>query len=189
MRRPFTISSFALAVALAPAVLFAQATPPAQQPPTQPPAGQAPAGQPPAGQPPAGQPGAQPAAPEKPAAPKLTFKGTAGMLLVQVKPDQTAAFEEMITKLKTSTASATDPQVKQQSQVKAYRSAEPAPGGNVFYILLYDPTTAGTEYNWLDVINSTLTPEQQRDPATRESYVKYAGSVASMNILNLTEIK
>ena len=121
MRRPFTISSFALAVALAPAVLFAQATPPAQQPPTQPPAGQAPAGQPPA---------AQPAAPEKPAGPKLTFKGSAGMLLVQVKPDQTAAFEEMITKLKTSTGSATDPQVKQQSQVKAYRSAEPAPGGN-----------------------------------------------------------
>jgi hypothetical protein len=54
---------------------------------------------------------------------------------------------------------------------------------------LYDPTTPGTEYNWLDVINSTLTPEQQRDPATREMYAKYAGSVASMNILNLSEIK
>jgi hypothetical protein len=175
MRRPFTISSFALAVVLAPAMLFAQATPPAQQPTTQPPAGQAPA--------------AEPAAPAKPAGPKLTFKGNAGMLLVQIKPDQTAAFEEMIAKLRTSAAAATDPQVKQQSQVKAYRSAEAAPGGNVFYIMLYDPTTPGTEYNWLDVINSTLTPEQQRDPATREMYAKYAGSVASMTILNLTEIK
>lgn len=171
MRRPFTISSFALAMALAPAILFAQATPPAQDP-----AGQQPAAQP-------------PAAPTKPAGPKLTFKANAGMLLVQVKPDQTAAFEEMITKLKTSTATASDPQVKQQSQVKAYRSAEPAPGGNVFYILLYDPATAGAEYNWLDVINSTLTADQQRDPATREMYTRFAGSVASMNSLNLTEIK
>jgi hypothetical protein len=184
MRRPFMISSFAVAVAIAPAMLFAQATPPAQPPTSQPPTSQQPAGQPPAGQPPAGQPPAEAAK-----APKLTFKTTAGMLLVQVKPDQTAAFEEMITKLKTGTAAATDPQVKQPGQVKAYKSAEPGPGGNVFYILLYDPATPGIEYNWLDVINKTLTPEQQRDPATREMYTRYAGSVATMNILNLTEIK
>jgi hypothetical protein len=111
------------------------------------------------------------------------------MLLVQVKPDQTAAFEEMVGKLKTGTAAATDPQIKQAGQVKAFRSAEPGPGGNVFYILLYDPATPGTEYNWLDVINKTMTPDQQRDPATREAFLKYAGSVATMNILNLTEVK
>ena len=43
MRRPFVISSFALALALAPAVLFAQAPAP-----TQPPAGQTPPAQAPA---------------------------------------------------------------------------------------------------------------------------------------------
>jgi hypothetical protein len=188
MRRPFTISSFALAVALAPSLLFAQTS--AQQPPSQTPAGQAPAGQQPAGQPPAGQPpaGQQPPA-DAPKPPKLAFKTNAGMLLVQVKPDQTAAFEEMIAKLKSSAAASTDPQVKQQAGVRAYRSAEPGPGGNVFYVMLYDPATPATEYNWLDVINQTMTPEQQRDPATRETYARYAGSVASMNILNLTEIK
>lgn len=187
MRRPL-IPTVGLALALVPAMLFAQAAPPAQQP-TSPPTSQPPAGQPPAGQPPAGeQPaGQQPAEAAK--APKLTFKNNAGMLLVQVKPDQTAAFEEMITRLKSSSAASTDPQVKQQAQVKAYKSAEPGPGGNVFYIMLYDPATPGVEYNWLDVINKTLTPEQQRDPATREAYTRYAGSVATMNILNLTEIK
>jgi hypothetical protein len=184
MRRPFVIPTFALALACVPAVLFAQAAPPAQQP-TSPPTSQQPADQQPAGQPPAGQPPAAEAA--KP--PKLTFKNNAGMLLVQVKPDQTAAFEEMITKLKSSTSASTDPQVKQQAQVRAYRSAEPGPGGNVFYIMLYDPASPGVEYNWLDVINKTLTPEQQRDPATRETYTRYANSVATMNILNLTEIK
>jgi hypothetical protein len=176
MRRPFVIPTFGLALALVPAVLFAQAGP-AQQPPAQ--------------QPPSQQPTAQPPAADtaKPAAPKLTFKSTAGILLVQVKPTETAAFEEMVAKLKAGTATATDPQVKQQADVKAYKSAEPGPGGNVFYVMLYDPATPGAEYNWLDVINKTLTPEQQRDPATREKYTKWAGSVATMNILNLTEVK
>jgi hypothetical protein len=182
MRRPFVNPTLGLALALVPAVLFAQATPPSQQPTTQQPTGQQPTGQPPTGQQP-------PADTAKPAAPKLTFKSTAGMLLVQVKPAETAAFEEMVAKLKSGTATASDPQIKQQGQVRAYKSAEPGPGGNVFYVMLYDPATPGVEYNWLDVINKTLTPEQQREPATREMYAKWAASVATMNILNLTEVK
>src|SRR3954469_2533446 len=177
MRRPFVNPTLGLALALVPAVLFAQATPPAQQPSAQQPTGQQPTAQQP------------PADTAKPAAPKLTFKSTAGILLVQVKPAETAAFEEMVAKLKAGTATATDPDVKQQGQVKAYKSAEPGPGGNVFYVMLYDPATPGAEYNWLDVINKTLTPDQQRAPETREMYQKYAASVATMNILNLTEVK
>ena len=115
MRRPFVNPTLGLALALVPAVLFAQATPPAQQPPAQ---------QPPTQQPTAQQP---PGDTAKPAAPKLTFKSTAGMLLVQVKPAETAAFEEMVAKLKTGSATSSDPQVKQQADVKAYRSAEPGP--------------------------------------------------------------
>src|SRR6187397_1829977 len=101
MGRPLVSSTFALALALSSAVLFAQAAP-AQQPPAQ---------QPPTGQPPAA------AAPAQPAAPKLTFKTNSGMLLVQVKPDQTAAFEEMIAKLRTGAAAATDEKLKQQASV------------------------------------------------------------------------
>src|SRR5437762_13554657 len=101
MRRPFVNPTFGLALALVPAVLFAQAPAPAQQPPSQQPTTQ--------------QPAAETA---KPAAPKLTFKSTAGMLLVQVKPAETAAFEEMVAKLKAGTATATDPQMKQQGEVK-----------------------------------------------------------------------
>ena len=73
--RSFVNTTFALALALAPAAAFAQTTPP----PAQPPAGQ----QPPA----AAQPPATPAAP---AALKISFTTGAGMLLVQVKADSTA---------------------------------------------------------------------------------------------------
>jgi hypothetical protein len=174
MRRPFAFPSCVLMLALAPAVLCAQ-TPSAQQPPAQ---------QPPAGQTPTGQ----PATPAQSAAPKLAFKSNAGLLLIQVKADQTTAFEEMIKKLMTGLASTQDPMLKQQASMKFYKSAEGGPGGNAMYVLIADPALPNTEYSFLDVINKTLTPEQQRDPATRELYTKWAASLAGMNILNLTPI-
>src|SRR5829696_3518702 len=104
MRRPFVISTGALALALLPAALYAQ-TPPAQPAPAQ----QAPATP------------AQPAAPAKPA---LAFSGNAGLLLVQVKADQTAAFEEMMTKLRASFASTQDAALKAQGAgIKVYKAA------------------------------------------------------------------
>jgi hypothetical protein len=165
--RSFVTSTFALALALVPAVAFAQATTTTAQPP--------------AGQPPPAA--AQPAAP---AAPKVGFTSEAGLLLVQVKPDQTAAFEEMMGKIQKGVGSATDEAVKAQAgSWHYYKAAEPA-AGNVMYIVLVNPAKANTEYQFLEVLNKTLTDEQKRDPATQEMYKKYAGAIVSMNKLNVT---
>lgn len=177
--RSFVTTTFALALALAPAAAFAQTTTP-----TQPPAGQAPATQqPPAGaQPPAG--GQQP--PAQPAAPKVGFKTNAGILLVQVKPDQTATFEEMMGKIKNGVGSSSDPAVKAQAgSWKWYKASEPA-NGNVLYLVMIEPATPGTEYQFLEVLNKTLTDDQKRDPTTQDMYKKYAGAIATMSMLNLT---
>lgn len=182
MRRPF-VTMTALALALVPVAAFAQN--PAAQPPPAKPAVQQPATP---AQPAVPAQAGQAAAPAQPAAAKLTFKTNAGMLLVQVKPDQTAAFEEMIAKLRTSVATSVDEAVKQQGNLKVYKSSEPGAGGNALYVVLYDPATPGAEHYWLDVVNKTLTPDQQRDPATREMYTKWAGSIATMNQLNLTKV-
>ena len=158
----------ALALALVPAAVFAQ-DPPTQQPPTQ-------------------QPPAQtaPAAPEQP---RLTFTGTAGLLLVPIKPDQTAAFEEMAAKLKSSLAAATDPQLKAAGEAfKFYKSAE-AMQGNALYVVLVDPTVANNEYDFFMLINKTLTPDQQRDPANVEAFKRWAAAFAAPpNRLNLSPI-
>src|SRR5579862_1319382 len=115
--RSFVTTTFALAVALAPAAAFAQQTPPTGQPP----AGQAPAAQ------------------AAPAAIKIGFTGPAGMLLVQVKTDQTAAFEEMMGKIINGVASSTDDKTKAEAgSWKYYKAAEPA-GGNVMYVVIIDP--------------------------------------------------
>jgi hypothetical protein len=166
MRRALLTSSCALALAMLPASAFAQD--PQQQPQPQPQQ-------------------QEPAPPAQPAAPKLTFKSQAGMLLVQIKPDGTAAFEEMVTKLKAQLAASTDPTLKQQADFKVFKSME-ASAGNSLYVVLFDPAVSGAEYSFLDVYFKTLTPEQQRDPATTETLKTWAAAFASMNILHLTPV-
>jgi len=178
------VTSFAFVLALAPAAAFAQnSTTTAQQPP----AGQQPPAQPPAGQPPAGQPPAAAQPPAAPAAPKLGFKAPAGMLIVQVKPDQTAVFEEMMDKIKSGVANATDADVKAQAgSWHYYKGTEPGQGGNVMYIVLIEPAKPGTEYQFFEVIQKTLTDEEKRNPATGEMYKKYNAAIAGMSLINLT---
>ena len=170
--RSFVTSTFALALALAPAAAIAQTTTTTAQ-------------QPPAGQPP---PAAAPAQPAAPAAPKVGFTAPAGLLLVQVKPDQTAVFEEMMGKIQTGVAGSADAAVKAQAGSWHYFKATEPAGSNVMYIVLINPAKADTEYQFLEVLNKTLTDEQKRDPATQEMYKKYAGAIATMNKLNITSV-
>lgn len=172
MRCSCVISALALAVVLVPAASFGQTT--------------TTTGQPPAGQQPPAT--AAPAEPATPAAPKLTFKTPGGLLLVQVKTDQTAAFEEMFGKIKAGLAKSATPELSAMANVwKIYKTAE-GMQGNALYVVVVDPAVPGTEYSFLDVLNKTLTPDEQRLPETAEMYKKYAAAIAGLNILNLTPV-
>jgi hypothetical protein len=154
----------ALALALLPAAVFAQ-DPPVQQPPAT----------------------AAPAAPAQPTAPKISFKTPAGMLLVQIKPDQTAAFEELVAKLKAALEASSDPALKSQASFKAYKSAD-AQGGNALYVVVFDPAVPNGEYEFIHLFNKTLTPEQQRDPVMVENFKRWVAAFAGQNLLNLTPV-
>ena len=167
MRRPFVIPTFGLALALVPAVLFAQAAP------TQPPAGQTP----PAGQAPAA--GQAPTAGQPPAAPKLAFTTPSGVLLVPIKPDQTAAFEEFAKKLKAGLAKTDDATLKQQAAgLKIYKSAEPF-GQNALYVIVIDPVVPNAEYELFAMLQKTMTPDELRAPETAEMWKRFQGAFAS----------
>jgi hypothetical protein len=168
MRRPFSTLTCALMVAVAPAVALAQTQPPAQQ-------GAAQQTPPPA---------AQPAGP-----PKLGFTTESGLLLVQIKPDQTAAFEELIAKIKAGVAKTTDEGVKKQmANFKVYKSSEPM-GANALYVVVIDPTVKDTEYELFAILQKVLTPEELRDPAIIEMSKKAAAAFAvGYNKLNLTPL-
>lgn len=167
MRRPFVIATSALALALLPAAVFAQ-TPTAQPPATAQPAPAAPA--------------------DKPTEPKLGFTTPAGLLLVQVKPDQTAAFEELASKLQAALSTTSDAALKAQGAAwKMYKATEPM-GGNALYVVVVDPAVAGTEYNPIDVLYKTMTDEQKRAPETQEMFKRFAAAFAGVNKLNITKV-
>ena len=173
MRRPLAISTFGLALALAPAVLFAQTPAPSQ------PAGQAPAAQAPA------QAGDKPAA----TPPKLTLTSPSGVLLVPIKPDQTAVFEEFAKKLQAGLAKSSDPVQKQQAAgFKIYKSAEPF-GPNALYVVFIDPAVPNSEYELFAMLSKTMTEAELRAPEAAEMWKKYgAAFAAGPNRLSLTPI-
>ncbi len=175
MRRSFVTSTCALALALLPATLRAQTSP----------------AQPPAQTPPAQQPAAQAQQPEQNAAPKLGLTSPAGLFLVQIKPDQTAAFEEMVGKLKAGLAKSADATLKQQATgLRFYKAAEPMGAEkNALYVVVVDPATPNAEYAFLNLLQKTMTLEEQRAPGTAEMFQKYANAFTSgINKLSLTPV-
>ena len=164
--RSFVTSVFVLAVVLAPAASFAQAT--AQQPP----AGQQPA-----------------AAAPAPAAPKVPFDPPAGILLVQIKPDKTADFEEMVGKLKAGFAKTTDETLKKQAAgFKVYKSSEPF-GPNRLYVVMLEPTVPASEYELFNMLLRTMTPDEQRAEGVQDMWKRYADAFAAgLSKLSLTPL-
>ena len=169
MRRPFVISTGALALALLPAVVSAQ-TPPAQQPAAQ-------------------QPAAQTDTQKPPEPPKVPFTTPAGALLVQINPGQEAVFEEMVKKLKDGLAQTQDATLKQQaSGFKVYKATEPF-GKNTLYIVMIEPAVPNAEYELFAMMVKTMTPEQLRAPETAEMWKKFQSAFASgLSKLSLTPV-
>jgi hypothetical protein len=161
MRRPFVTTTLALALALAPAGLFAQDPPPAQEP--------------------------QPPAETK--APQVAFDSPAGMLLVQIKPEETAAFEEMAGRIMASFAKAEDPELRKQGEgVKIFKSAEGF-GPNALYIISIDPVVPGAEYEPFSIILKTMSEDEQREEATKVMWQRFQNAFAvGMGKLSLTPV-
>jgi hypothetical protein len=133
---------------------------------------------------------AQDAAAAKPAEPKIGFTTDAGMLLATIKPDQTATFEELISKIKAGAAKSSDAAVKQVvSTMKVFKASEGGANGNALYVLLFEPATKNTEHELFMVLQKVLTPEELRAPETAEFFKKAAGAFgAPYSKLSLTPV-
>ena len=199
MRRRLAIVALSVAATLPAARLVGGARAqqaPAAQPPT---AAQAPSSQnPPA---PAGQaskPAQEPGKPvpkpfptpeEKQAPPEkapdpgaLVFASNAGILFSPIKPDQEAAFEEILGRVQEALAKSVDPVRKQQAAGwKVYKSTEPFQGSTL-YISVMDPVVKDASYNVFPILQ-----EGYGDVAAREMFEKFRNAhaggqnLASMN--------
>lgn len=167
--RSFVTCVFALAAVLVPAASFAQATTSGTATTTQ--------------QPPAA------AAPAAPAALKVPFDTPAGILLVQIKKDKTADFEEMMSKLKAGLAKTSDETLKKQGAgLKLYKSTE-ATGPNTLYVLHFEPVVPNAEYELFNMLLRTMTPDEQRAEGVAEMWKRYADAFAAgLNKLSLVPV-
>lgn len=137
-----------------------------------------PAQQPAAQQPPAQQPAAQAA----PAAADATFSASTGVLLVQVKSDQTAAYENLIAKLKESLSKNEKPERKAMaSGWKVYKSGEPM-AGNTLYVHIIDPVAPGQNYLETYKLIAETFPNEVQDlyGKTKDAFV--AGGLGRLNL-------
>ena len=178
MRRLFAFSSCVLTLALAPAVLFAQA-PSAQQPTQQ-------------------QPTQQPATqgtqtpqqtPAQQGPPKVGLTTPAGVFLVQIKPAETATFEEMVGKLRAGLAKTEDATLKQQAAGwKIYKAQEPF-GSNALYVIIVDPVVPNAEYDLFAMLQKTMTREELTAPTATEMWKRYSDAFAAgLSRLSLTPL-
>lgn len=126
----------------------------------------------------------------KPAEPKVAFATDAGLLLVQIKGDQTAVFEDLIAKLKAGAGKTEDATVKAQlTSLKVYKTSEGA-GGNALYVIVIDPAAKNAEYELFSLLTKTMTDDEKRAPETAEYFKKATGAFAAgYNKLSLTPVK
>jgi hypothetical protein len=84
-----------------------------------------------------------------PAKKDLAFQNDAGLIIFYIKPDKTADFEDLMTKLKDGLAKMEGPEFKQQAAgMKLFKTAVPSGAPSATYFLIADPVVKNTEY-WI----------------------------------------
>ena len=102
-----------------------------------------------------------------------TFAASVGVLLVQVKADQTAAYESLIAKLKESLTKNEKPERKAMAAGwKVYKSAD-GMAGNTLYVHIVDPVAAGQNYLETYKLIAETFPQEVQDlyAKTKDAFV------------------
>ena len=84
------------------------------------------------------------------------------ILTFYIKPDKTADFEKVITRLHQALANSDKPERKQQAAGwKVFKGSEPGPSGTVVYVNLISPVLKGADYSIAKIINEVYPAEAQ----------------------------
>jgi hypothetical protein len=103
-----------------------------------------------------------------------TFTADAGLLVVTVKPDKTADYEDVIRALQDALSKATDDKHRQIAKGwRVYKSTEAAdPKANVVYVHVIQPTVSGADYR------PSLLLDELLAGAPAEMLAKYRDAIA-----------
>jgi hypothetical protein len=108
------------------------------------------------------QPAQQPAA-QQPAAPQaLTFAGDVALWTVAIKPDKTAAFEQVMARVRDGLMKSSGQQQHDQAAGwKVMRLDTPLADGNVAYVHVISPVIRGADYSVMQILYAAFPDERQ----------------------------
>jgi hypothetical protein len=98
----------------------------------------------------------------------LTFEGDTALWTMAIKPDKTADFEKVMTRLRDALTQSKDPQRKQQAAGwRVMKISKPMPDGTIAYVHIIHPVIAGADYTIMKALYDAFPDERQ---ALYESY-------------------
>lgn len=120
---------------------------------------------------------AGPALAQEAAKPALTFDADAGVMLLYVKAERAADFEEMMGRLKEAMGKIEDPEVqKQAAGFKVFKAPNgPAPAGAMLYMMIADPAVKNVEYAFLPILYKAF-PAEAKAFADKWAEIKHTQS-------------
>ncbi|HLG56412.1 MAG TPA: hypothetical protein VI485_13835 [Vicinamibacterales bacterium] len=93
---------------------------------------------------------------------KLSFDGDTALWTVAIKPDKTADFEQIMTKMRKALLTSADPMRRQQAAGwKVMRIAKPLGDGNIAYVHLIHPVVSGADYTIMQTLYDAYPDERQ----------------------------
>ena len=116
----------------------------------------------------------------EPSKPVFTFSSDAAIVTVLIKPDKTADFESVLSRLKEALQKSENPRRKEQAAGwKVFKSAQLAQG-NAVYVMRIDPVVKGEEYDITRLIAEVFPVEVQ------DLFAKYKESFAGRGVTELS---
>ena len=114
--------------------------------------------------------------------PVLTFESDTVLVTLLIKPDKTADFELVLSKLKEALANSPKPERKAQAAGwRVFRGNQPAQG-NAVYIMQIEPVVKGQEYDITRLIAEVFPVEVQA------LFPRYRDAFAGRSITKLTPL-
>ena len=114
-----------------------------------------------------------------PAAPVLTLNGDAAVITILIKPDKTADFELVLSKLKEALQHSSKPERKAQAAGWTVFKSMQLAQGNAVYVMRIDPVVKGEEYDITRLIAEAFPVE------VRDLFLKYKEAFAGRGITEM----
>ena len=92
----------------------------------------------------------------------LTFDGDTALWTMAIKPDKTADFEKVMTRLRDALQKSSDPQRKQQAAGwRVMKISKPLADGNIAYVHIIHPVVGGADYTIMKALYDAFPEERQ----------------------------